>query len=136
MSAFVELIHSEAEPSEILRLRYGTRADDPAPFVLTVMQQILPIARQDVVHYARRNKERLRNIAQVLKDRGSERQSPRITAGRTDSRHRKSAAIDGDSVRQVLPKRCLKESKVSTHPLVLMNQLFGRGDKLVKAGNT
>jgi hypothetical protein len=78
MSAFVELIHSEAEPSGILRLRYGTRADDPAPFVLTVMpsyvanemQQILPIARQDVVDYARRNKERLRNIAQVLKDRG------------------------------------------------------------------
>jgi hypothetical protein len=34
------------------------------------MQQILPIARQDVVDYARRNKERLRNIAQVLKDRG------------------------------------------------------------------
>jgi hypothetical protein len=78
MSTVVELINSEADPSGTLRLKYGTKADDPAPFVLTLtpsyvaneMQQILPIPPQDVVDYARRNKERLRTIAQVAKQRG------------------------------------------------------------------
>ena len=31
-------------------------------------------------------------------------------------------------------KRCLKGRKISAHTLVLTNQLFGRGNKLVKAG--
>ena len=78
MSTFVELISSDADPSGILRLKYGSKPDDPAPLVLTLtpchvaneMQQILPIPPQDVVDYARRNKERLRNIAQAAKDRG------------------------------------------------------------------
>ena len=78
MSAFIELIKSDADPSGILRLIYGSIPDDPAPLVLTLtpsyvaneMQQILPIPTQHVVDYARRNMERLRNIAQVAKDRG------------------------------------------------------------------
>ena len=76
MSEFVELISSETDPiNGNLRLKYGTGADDPLPFILTLtpsyvareMQQIMPIPFQDVVDYARRNKERLRILAQSAK---------------------------------------------------------------------
>ena len=78
MTTFVELIKSEDDLNGILRLKYGSRADDPDPFVLTLMpsyvaremQQILPIPAQDVRDYARRNAERLRIIAQLGRDRG------------------------------------------------------------------
>jgi DNA-binding phage protein len=57
-------------------LKYGAGANDPLPFILTLtpsyvaraMQQILPIPHQDVVNYARRNKERLRIMAQIAKE--------------------------------------------------------------------
>jgi hypothetical protein len=79
MSKFVELINSESDPiSGNLRLKYGFGAGDPLPFVLTLtpsyvareMQQIIPIPLQDVVDYARRNKERLRIMAQIAKEQG------------------------------------------------------------------
>jgi hypothetical protein len=75
MSEF-ELIGSESDPiNGNLRLKYGAGPDDPLPFILTLtpsyvarqMQQILPISHQDVVDYARRNKERLRITAQLAK---------------------------------------------------------------------
>ena len=76
MSDFVELINSETDPiNGNLRLKYGSGADDPQPFILTLtpsyvareMQQNMPIPHQDVVDYARRNKERLRIMAQIAK---------------------------------------------------------------------
>ena len=59
-------------------MKYGSGADDPLPFILTLtpsyvareMQQIMPIPLQDVVDYARRNKERLRILAQLAKREG------------------------------------------------------------------
>ena len=61
-------------------MKYGSGADDPLPFILTLtpsyvareMQQIMPIPLQDVVDYARRNKERLRILAQLAKWEGPE----------------------------------------------------------------
>ena len=76
MSESVELIDSKTDPvNGNLRLKYGSGPDDPLPFILTLtpsyvareMQQIMPIPHQDVVDYARRNKERLRIMAQVAK---------------------------------------------------------------------
>ena len=78
MGNFFELINSESDPKGNLRLKYGSGADDPLPFILTLtpsyvareMQQIMPIPLQDVVDYARRNKERLRILAQLAKWEG------------------------------------------------------------------
>ena len=45
----------------------------------------------------------------------------RVIAGTDWQTPRIGSHLWGIGFRQVLPKRCLKESKVSTHPLVLMN---------------
>jgi hypothetical protein len=79
MSNFFELMNFETDPiNGNLRLKYGSGPDDPLPFILTLtpsyvaraMQQIMPIPLQDVVDYARRNKERLRIVAQLAKWEG------------------------------------------------------------------
>jgi hypothetical protein len=73
-----ELIDSKGEPSGILRLRYGSRPDDPLPFILTLtpsyvahaLGKPLPIMLQDIQEYAGRNADQLKAIAQRVKDSG------------------------------------------------------------------
>jgi hypothetical protein len=71
-------ISSKGEPNGILRLRYGSGPDDPMPFILTLMpsyvahelSKTLPITLQDIQEYARRNADKLKAIAQRVKDSG------------------------------------------------------------------
>jgi hypothetical protein len=74
----IELIDSKGEPSGVFRMRFGSGPDDPMPFILTLMpsyvaqelSKTLPITLQDIQEYARTNAQRLKAIAQRVKDSG------------------------------------------------------------------
>jgi len=62
----------------MLRLRYGSRRDDPMPFILTLTPRYLadaigktpPIMLQDIQEHVQRNAEHLKSVAHNAKMRG------------------------------------------------------------------